>query len=92
MPTDTGWPQIWQVLEYEEALRTNRVQYTAGNVAALDLAPYWKQVILLFEVQQQLVHCAADPIGPALVAALSPALRRQITRRWPRRMPSGALL
>ncbi|GAA0695148.1 thymidylate synthase [Kitasatospora atroaurantiaca] len=87
MPTDTGWPQILQVLEHEEALRLNRIQYTPEDIAVLGLAPYWQQVVLLFEVQRQLVHCAADPVDLALIAALSPALRWQVTRRWPGRMP-----
>lgn len=87
MPSDSGWPQIRQVLEHEEGLLLNRVQYTAEDVAALGFVPYWQQVVLLFEVQRQLVHCAPDPVDPAIIAALSPALRWQVTRRWPRRMP-----
>ncbi|MFD7639557.1 thymidylate synthase [Kitasatospora sp. NPDC059795] len=90
MPTDTDRAVIRQVLVHEQVLRTNQMQYTPADLARLGLDPYWRQVVLLFEVQRQLVHCAADPVEDEVLAALSPAHRWQVERRWPSRMPQRA--
>ncbi|MFI5534142.1 thymidylate synthase [Kitasatospora sp. NPDC051853] len=88
MPADSGWGTIRQILVHEQVLRTNQMQYTAKDIAALGLPSYWQETVRLFEVQRQLVHCAADPVDAELLAALTPAHRWQVARRWPRRMPA----
>ncbi|MCX4751607.1 thymidylate synthase [Kitasatospora sp. NBC_01287] len=73
MPADTSWQHIRTVLEHEQLLRTNQVQYTPGDVAALDLPPYWQRVLLLFEAHRQVTHCPADPVDPVLAPSSSRA-------------------
>ncbi|MFI9722004.1 thymidylate synthase [Streptomyces sp. NPDC052396] len=91
MPCDTGWAHVRTVLEHEQLLRTNQVQHTAADVAALGLPPYWQQAVLLFEAHRQIVHCTADPVDPQLLEALEPGLRWQLERRWPARMPARSV-
>ncbi len=89
MPTDTTFDTLATVLWHEEALRTNQVQYQPGDIAALGLAPYWQQVLLLFEAKRQLVHCPDQPVRPEVLAGLDPGLRWLVAHRWPKRMPYG---
>ncbi|MFE9425246.1 thymidylate synthase [Kitasatospora sp. NPDC006697] len=86
MPAGTSWKHIRTVLEHEELLRTNRVQYTPGDVAALDLPLYWQRVLLLFEAHRQLVNRPADQVDQRLLEALEPGARWQFERRWPTRV------
>ncbi|MDQ0778376.1 thymidylate synthase [Streptomyces aurantiacus] len=89
MPDDTTAETIATVLKHEEALRTNQVQYRPADVAGLSLPPYWQQVLLLFEVKRELVHCPADPVEPDILASLDAGSRWQLAHRWPSRMPRG---
>ncbi|MFJ3793470.1 thymidylate synthase [Kitasatospora sp. NPDC090091] len=89
MPAGTTWEHIRTVLEHEELLRTNRVQYTPGDVAELDLPRYWQRVLLLFEAHRQVVNCPADPVDQGLLGALEPGARWQFERRWPARVAAG---
>ncbi|MGA5818107.1 thymidylate synthase [Kitasatospora sp. NPDC094028] len=89
MPADSAWQHIRTVLEHEAMLRTNKVQYTPGDVAALDLPLYWQRVLLLFEAHRQIIHCPADDVDPRLLAALEPGARWQLERRWPARVGGG---
>ncbi|MET9879793.1 thymidylate synthase [Actinacidiphila glaucinigra] len=82
MPDDTDAGTIARVLEHEELLRTNRAQYTADDVAALDLAPYWQQAVLLFELHRQIKNDHADTVTADVLAALWPGLRWLASHRW----------
>ncbi|GAA1232231.1 thymidylate synthase [Kitasatospora nipponensis] len=89
MPADTTWKHIRTVLEHEELLRTNQVQHTPADVAALDLPLYWQRVLLLFEAHRQIVNCPADVIDQQVLEALEPGARWQFERRWPTRVATG---
>jgi thymidylate synthase len=83
MPENTEGSTIARVLQHEEALRTNRLQYSAEDIASLDLDPYWQQVVLLFELYRQIQHDQAAVVDPAVLAALHPGLRWLMERKWP---------
>lgn len=92
MPADTTFETLVTVLEHEERLRTNQVQYRPDDVAGLGLGAYWQQVLLVFEVQRQIRHCTADPVDAEVLQALHPGLRWLVAHRWPKRMPAGVAL
>lgn len=92
MPADTSWRTIEHVLRWEEGLRTNRRRFRPGQdaIGGNDaLAPYWRQVVLLFEVYRQVVHQPDQLIETAVVAALTPAHRWLVAHRWPERFPGS---
>ncbi|WP_228717924.1 thymidylate synthase [Kitasatospora acidiphila] len=86
MPAHTTWKHIRTVLEHEELLRTNQVQYTPADIAGLDLPLYWRRVLLLFEAHRQVVNCPTEPVDRQLLEALEPGARWQFERRWPTRV------
>ncbi|MFJ9417615.1 thymidylate synthase [Streptomyces sp. NPDC101227] len=81
MPTDTNPDTITRVLEHEELLRTNKVRYSAADIAYLDVDAYWQQVLLLFEAYRQVVHDQADAVSRDVLAALRVTIanRRDVT-------------
>ncbi|MBM9508052.1 thymidylate synthase [Actinacidiphila acididurans] len=83
MPASTGPKTIARLLEHEQALRTDAVQYTAADIADLGVDPYWQQVLLLFEVYRQIQHEHTDRVGPDVLGALWPGLRWLAGRKWP---------
>ena len=82
MPETTGPDTIARVLAHEQVLRTNEAAYSADDIAALDLDPYWKQVLLLFEVHRQITHDKVDQVDARVLAALDPGLRWLLGHRW----------
>ena len=90
MPATTTPDTIAVVLEHEEVLRTNAASYSVGHITALDLDPYWEQVLLLFEVHRQITHGKADVVDAAVLAALHPGLRWLLGHRWPACAPVGS--
>ncbi|WP_231626748.1 thymidylate synthase [Streptomyces apocyni] len=89
MPADTAPTTLATVLRHEEALRTNQAPYRPADLAELGLAPYWQQVLLLFEAQRQLTHCPADPVEKDVLTSLDAGPRWLLAHRWPSRMPRG---
>ncbi|MFJ5836123.1 thymidylate synthase [Streptomyces shenzhenensis] len=83
MPETTSAKTISEVLRHEEALRTNQLRYNAQHVQRLDLEPYWKQVVMLFELYRQIQHDKTAAVDPVLLAALDPGLRWLMKRKWP---------
>ncbi|MFJ6574172.1 thymidylate synthase [Streptomyces sp. NPDC091292] len=83
MPAATTPATIARVLEHEELLRTNKTRYSAGDIAALDVDPYWQQAILLFEVHRQIEHDRTDTVSRDVLDALHPGLRWLAGHRWP---------
>jgi thymidylate synthase len=88
MPTTTTASTLAEILFHEELLRTDKVRYTADAIAKLGLAPYWQQVLLLFEVYRQLQHDQADRVRCEVLDALDPGLRWLVGHRWPACAPS----
>ncbi|WP_432586818.1 thymidylate synthase [Streptomyces sp. HD1123-B1] len=83
MPKDTTAATVAQVLAHEETLRTRGVRYSVEHIRGLDLAPYWQQVLLLFEFYRAVQHDQA--VDPDVLAALDPGLRWLVTNRsWSR--------
>lgn len=83
MPETTSATTIADVLRHEEALRTNQLRYSAQQVQCLDLEPYWKQVVMLFELYRQMQHDKTESVDPVLLAALDPGLRWLMKHKWP---------
>ncbi|NNN32193.1 thymidylate synthase [Streptomyces sp. S3(2020)] len=83
MPASTEGATIANVLVHEEALRTNQVRYTAEHIQGLDLAPYWQQVVMLFELYRQIRHDKTAAADPELLAVLDPGLRWLMECKWP---------
>ncbi|ATM24825.1 thymidylate synthase (plasmid) [Streptomyces alboflavus] len=83
MPPQTTSETITQVLEHEELLRTNKVQYEATDIAGLGIDPYWQQALLLFEVYRQVVHDKTKAVHQDVLEALNPGLRWLLGHRWP---------
>ncbi|TQN31159.1 thymidylate synthase [Haloactinospora alba] len=88
MPSDASWEDITTVLQHEAGLRTNELAHCPSSVAALDLAPYWQNIILLFEIYRQIQHTTGT-VSPQVLNALDPGHRWLVERRWPARMPGG---
>ncbi|MFE7276887.1 thymidylate synthase [Streptomyces sp. NPDC057623] len=83
MPQSTEGATIAQVLQHEEALRTNQLRYSVEHIQGLDLDPYWQQVVMLFELYRQIQHDQAEAVAPDLLAALDPGLHWLVERKWP---------
>ncbi|MFH9734943.1 thymidylate synthase [Streptomyces sp. NPDC017260] len=83
MPKGTTSGTIKDVLEHEEALRTNQMRYSAKHIQSLGLEPYWQQVVMLFELYRQLQHGRSGAVDSALLAALDPGLRWLMEHKWP---------
>lgn len=86
---DTSWADVDQVMQLEQELRANHVALSPREIDASGLAPYWQQVILLFEVYRQITHIKA-PVDAVTMDALWPAYRWLVAHRWPTRMPHSA--
>lgn len=83
MPEDTTAATIADLLTHEEALRTNELRYTVEHIQTrLGLAPYWQQMVMLFELQRQIQHDQVAAVDPALLHALDPGLRWLMARKW----------
>lgn len=90
MPAGTSLATVADVLRYEESLRINEARYTPDDIADLGFAPYWQQVLLLFEAYRQIRYHDADPVEENVQNALDPGLRWLMARRWPTRMSDGS--
>lgn len=90
MPAETSLATIGDVLKYEERVRTNEAQYTPDDIVGLGFAPYWQQVLLLFEAYRQIRYCETDPVEESVQEALAPGLRWLMARRWPHRISEGS--
>jgi thymidylate synthase len=84
----TTWDDITAIGELEEALRQGKEHLDPAAITATGLAPYWQQVLLLFEVYRQ-VTCGGGPVSPSVLAALDPGHRHLVAWRWPRAVPAG---
>jgi thymidylate synthase len=85
MPENTGSATIANLLQHEQALRTNELRYSAEHIAGLDLAPYWQQVVVLFELYRQIQHDQREAVDSGLLAMLHPGLRWLMKHKWPTR-------
>jgi len=83
MPATTTAATIAHVLEHEELLRTGKAAYSADDIAALGLASYWQQALLLFEVHRQITQDRAGLVDAGVLTALDPGLRWLLAQKWP---------
>jgi thymidylate synthase len=83
MPDSTNADTIAAVLAYEEALRRNEIRYSLDTVQKLPLEPYWRQVVMLFELYRQIKHDDVSQVDPQLMAAADPGLRWLMEHKWP---------
>ncbi|MFF0250180.1 thymidylate synthase [Streptosporangium sandarakinum] len=89
MPATTTWHTLHEVMDWEEALRTNRRRLPADAIADLPMEPYWQQVVLLLEIYRQITHQPQEPLDAGVLAALDPYYRWLVTCRWPAHLPKG---
>ncbi|MFD4933393.1 thymidylate synthase [Streptomyces virginiae] len=82
MPADTTPKTITTVLEHEENIRANKVQYTAADIADTGLAPYWQQWLLLFELYRQITQDKVETVTADILDALDPGHRWLAGHRW----------
>lgn len=82
MSAETTPATITNVLEHEELLRTNKAQYSAKDIAGLDVDAYWQQAILLFEVYRQIEHDRVYTVSRDVLDALHPGLRWLLGHKW----------
>ena len=85
MPVGTTWAHLETVLDWEQRLRINQDTFSPARV---DLAPYWQEVIALFEVYRQISHHPDQPVTADALTMLRPGHRWLVQQRWPARMPS----
>jgi thymidylate synthase len=88
MPADASWADLEMVQGYEESLRANQRHHTPATIAETGLAPYWQQVLLLFEAHRQIRH-AESAVSGDILAALDPRFRWLMHHRWPDRVAAG---
>ncbi|WP_019854012.1 thymidylate synthase [Actinopolyspora mortivallis] len=86
MPARNNWEVLGEVLEIEEALRTNRHRLDSGLTNS-GMPEYWAQVLGVFEVYRRLVH--DEPVTVELLHALDPSYVRLLGWRWGDRVPAG---
>jgi thymidylate synthase len=89
MPEDASWADLETVQVHEELLRTNQHSHTPATIAGTGLAPYWQQILLLFEAHRQIKH-TEEPVGTDVLTALDPGFRWLLHHRWPDRAPASA--
>lgn len=82
MSAETTPAAITNVLKHEELLRTNKAQYSAKDIAGLDVDAYWQQAILLFEVYRQIEHDRVYTVSRDVLDALHPGLRWLLGHKW----------
>ncbi|NRQ32977.1 thymidylate synthase [Nonomuraea sp. NN258] len=89
MPADACLTWLRLLAQEEAGLRTNAHQHTVASIAATGLAPYWQQVLLVWEAYRQISH-TDQPVSTEILQALVPSYRWLVERRWPNRMPQVA--
>ena len=89
MPGDVSRADLETVQAHEDLLRTNQRSHTPATIAGTGLAPYWQQVLLLFEVHRQIRH-TGEPVGADVLASLDPGFRWLLHHRWPSRVSALA--
>ncbi|MFF0754378.1 thymidylate synthase [Streptomyces sp. NPDC004267] len=82
MSSSTGPDTIAQLLEHEQLLRTNKVTYSASEIANLGVDVYWQQTLLLFEAYRQIQHDKTEAVTSDVLDALHPGLRWLLAHRW----------
>jgi thymidylate synthase len=85
MPAGTSWTDLRTVLDWEQRLRLNQDCFTPDRV---DLAPYWREVVALFEVHRQIAHHPDQPVTAEALAMLRPGHRWLVEQRWPTHVPA----
>lgn len=89
MPEDASWVDLETVQVHEELLRTNQRSHTPATIAETGLAPYWQQILLLFEAHRQIKH-TEEPVGADVLTALDPGFRWLLHHRWSDRVAASA--
>jgi thymidylate synthase len=88
----TRWAELETVGQYEEALRRDKERIRPSDLDWIRLHPYWKQVLLLFELYRQITHYPGAPVEADTLEALDPGYRWLVAHRWPNRMPASFTL
>ncbi|MEU6718972.1 thymidylate synthase [Nonomuraea sp. NPDC046802] len=89
MPADACLTSLRLLAQEEVELRTDIRRHTAESIADTGLAPYWQQVLLVWEAYRQITH-TDRPVNVEILQALDPGYRWLVEQRWPNRMPREA--
>jgi thymidylate synthase len=91
MPAD-HLDDLAAVLEWEQVLRLNQRAAVLGDPELVDLHPYWRRIVMLFEAHRQITRRLRSQVDAATLAAIHPGHRWLLARRWPRNvhhLPGG---
>lgn len=91
MPAGTSWDTVQLVGDYEDALRRNALVCAPEDLRESGLEPYWRQVILLFEAQREIVFEPDSQFDVGVFTALAPVYQDQLSRVFPERVPKLCL-
>lgn len=81
MPPDTTWDTLAEVARWETLLRHNGA--AVQDPEEIKLPPYWRQVVLLFDLYRQIIH---TPTAWITCEHLNPLNRWLVQQRWPERI------
>ncbi len=87
MPADR-LDDLAAVLEWEQVLRLNQRPALPGDPELASLHPYWRQVVMLFEVHRQITRRPSGLVDAATLAAINVGHGWLLARRWPRNVPA----
>jgi thymidylate synthase len=82
MPQEACRGSVETVLDYEARIRAGQV--SEAQLEAIELAPYWLDILRLFWIYRQIADDRA--IEPAVVQRLHPTHRALLGHRWPGRI------
>jgi len=80
MPATTSWDDIRQVHVHEAALRQDKERLTPAKIGRGGLAPYWQQVLLLFELYREIIH--DQVVDRDVYDALLPGFQYLVSNKW----------
>lgn len=84
MPLTTG-RDLAVIARYERLLRSNERALVPADLDAIDLHPYWQQVLLLFELYRQITRTQTELVDAWVMQRLEPPHRWLVAHRWPGR-------
>ncbi|GAA0738308.1 thymidylate synthase [Clostridium oceanicum] len=80
MPRKDNFNDLKIVLQYEKELRENTIYLVKEDIDKLDIDVYWKQVLYLFSLYQQ-IHCK-DRLDKEIYNSLEPIYQYLFYNKW----------
>jgi thymidylate synthase len=82
MPLGDPWPALHALFEIEEGVRLGSLRMSSGDIAGLNLAPYWKQIVTVFELYRRW-QSGESALQDDLASLLDPAFSLPMRWRFP---------